>query len=45
MILAHWNGVTDWWLIPSVYIKKTDSGFYAGFRFLKFEVDFLAWKE
>lgn len=40
MILKHWNYGTDWWLLPSIFVKKSDHIFELGFRFLKFEIEY-----
>ena len=40
MIIKHWNFGTDWWLIPSIFVKKADHFFEIGFRFLKFEIEY-----
>lgn len=41
MIIKHWNVGADWWIIPTVFVKKTPQIFELGFRFLKFEFEYV----
>ena len=41
MIYKDWNYGSDWWLLPSVIIRKSPNILEIGFRFLKFEVNYI----
>lgn len=44
MILKHWNYGADWWLFPSIFVKNTEKIFELGFKFLKFEIEYVKFK-